>query len=932
MKKFVVAALQIITAVCSAATLDNLALQSGVKASADSQLYDYAPAKAIDGNDKDKASRWVSASTNDTHWFQIDFAAPQKINTVWLKFWNDGYVAVDYTVLVKVGDSWQKAVSVTGNEEVTPQVVFATVECTAVKITFDKITPDSMVRIYEVGVGLQALPIELKLTGDARGIWKTTENKCLLIRNFDRTPGLELTVKTVFADQSSGQKEEKTAKVKLDGELALPVAPPHAFGAYEVDIEVATADGKAVKQLTESIFYLPANPSQYKTTSGFGSHYHAINDALVDYLGIYWWRNHDLYGRWNNYVDNQGNVSFKGLDERLDFVKKNQVRECSVFLGAPLKYSTIFPTEAAASNLDEVYSLYTPTDFEAWKNEYIKTVVEKVKTASPFRAYEVWNEAWSYFRLRGLRGTPGEAMQLFRESYQYTKNLDPESLVYPTDTKPESVSNPYGFRNFGPDMMQLGMLRWADLFSFHTYGPMTQDKMSAFRRTMWDFGRDMDMWSTETAVEGSPYYELMESLCAHKSGGCSKIFIYSGNLWAPLYLNGKPTMNLAVMAVLLGNLGDALPVGVYYFDRFRLYTYVNGGETVGAVFTDSAEAIPLTADFAGAKTVDLFGNQGDAATAKVSQKLPLIVRNLPEILLKKVVANELLKIADANPDAGLDDLLNRIINRLNASPELPTDVALTLDTVTKFRHQTSHDTLYYANLTEDVLFALQMMYVRKSGKTVADIDPAQVQGEVAAMWQEINAKTKGDGSLLNCERLTSRAQKQLQFAREYRTDKDFAAANLLLAAARDNLKNSQDRFKAEKVYNIYKSKIYFRAAKRQLRSELFCFGNGQAQKAVITLANPFGRELTGKLKISVPANWEVAQKEVDYQVPAYSRTLLECEITAPKEFKVGDTYKIVLTDLSGNFPETLVDCEIVAKVPPHPQPPVTTSTGTYTGN
>jgi len=44
---------------------------------------------------------------------------------------------------------------------------------------------------------------------------------------------------------------------------------------------------------------------------------------------------------------------------------------------------------------------------------------------------------------------------------------------------------------------------------------------------------------------------------------------------------------------------------------------------------------------------------------------------------------------------------------------------------------------------------------------------------------------------------------------------------LLLAAARGNLKNSQDRFKAEKVYNIYKSKIYFRAAKRQLRSELF---------------------------------------------------------------------------------------------------------------
>jgi len=84
--------------------------------------------------------------------------------------------------------------------------------------------------------------------------------------------------------------------------------------------------------------------------------------------------------------------------------------------------------------------------------------------------------------------------------------------------------------------------------------------------------------------------------------------------------------------------------------------------------------------------------------------------------------------------------------------------------------------------------------------------------------------------------------------------------------------------------------------------------------------------------LGVPAGWETATKELNYQVAPYSRTLLECEITAPKEFKTGDTYKIVLTDLSENFPETLVDCEIVAKVPPHPQPPVASSTGTFTGN
>lgn len=285
---------------------------------------------------------------------------------------------------------------------------------------------------------------------------------------------------------------------------AVPLPLPDEYGSYSYEINLLDTPVPAV-------YFAPA-PSVYRSSSPFGAHYHSSDPAFAHHAGIWWWRNHDVYGRWNFYLSSAGKTDWSDYEERLEFVRRNQLRECSVYLGAPRQYSTILPGEPVTGDLDWLYSYYPPADLDAWRRLYLTPMAEKIKQASPFRAHEVWNEAWSYYRLRGPHGTAGEAAALFRSSYETLKRVDPEALVYATDVKPEATENPYAYRNFGRDLFDLGFLRYTDLLSYHSYGIMSYPRLEQLRRNLWAYGRDYDLWSTETAVEGKPFPALLESL------------------------------------------------------------------------------------------------------------------------------------------------------------------------------------------------------------------------------------------------------------------------------------------------------------------------------------------------------------------------------------------------------------------------------------
>ncbi|WP_187144202.1 hypothetical protein, partial [Victivallis vadensis] len=59
-------------------------------------------------------------------------------------------------------------------------------------------------------------------------------------------------------------------------------------------------------------------PSVYRSSSPFGAHYHSSDPAFAHHAGIWWWRNHDVYGRWNFYLSSAGKTDWSDYEERLE--------------------------------------------------------------------------------------------------------------------------------------------------------------------------------------------------------------------------------------------------------------------------------------------------------------------------------------------------------------------------------------------------------------------------------------------------------------------------------------------------------------------------------------------------------------------------------------------------------------------------------------
>ncbi len=893
----------------------NFARQPGAKLTADCHFAKYTPDKAADGDDSSKESRWVSTEAHAEHWLAIHFGEKREVNQLTLKFWTDAHISADFDIQAHEGNTWKTLREVRGNFDQFARAAFATTTTDAVRILFKKQVPDNMVRLYEVGVYRLEQAVDVRFSEALRsGLLLAELRPELILEN--REPGREVSLSILISLCDENGKELKKTEVRksFKEKVAIPLPLPESYGAYSYRVNLF--EGPV------PVLYFPAANAVYKSSSPFGSHCHSLDTAFIQHAGIYWWRNHDVYGRWNHYVNEEGKVDWSDYDERLAFVKKNGIRECSVYLGAPRLYSTILPGEPVSGMRDWTYSYYPPSDLDAWVKQYLIPMAEKVKKASPYRANEVWNEAWSYYRLRGLHGTAGEAAEIFRISYEALKKADPDAPVYATDVKPEMGNNPYAFKDFGLDLFELGFLRYNDLLSYHSYGVMTYNRLEKLRRNMWTFGRDFDLWSTETAVEGKPAYMLMESLTAHRAAGNGKTFIYSGNRWAPLLLEGKPTLYLVVQAALCRTLGDALPLGNFEKGGLRTFVFANGKEAVAVFFTDSPTPVKVEG-----KLEDMFGRPA----AGVSLESPGILRNAPEALVREAMAARFAFHASEKGGAALKGVAEKLANASDA--DFGKVVDREAEALRNFRRQAVDNELYVTGKAMDFLTHAQILLVRRSGAKVKPATTlAEMRKAVDAQWRAVAEKNGNDGILLNTERLTSRAQKEMQFAAMYDSDGDAAARDLWLACAAEDLANGKTRLAGEKASPLYKTKSYFRSHKRLIRSELYCFPNGRPQEAVITLANPFGHELKGELAIVPPAGWQADQAKIAYRVPPMSRQLLNLKLTAPKEFKKGEKAVFKATDEAGNFPAIEAELEVLEKIPAYPILGGALSTGELTGN
>lgn len=907
----------------------NLCLQPGVKLTADCHHQSFTPAKAADGNQKLMASRWLSRDETGDHWLEAAFPNPQEVNSVTLSFWKATHLSVDFDIQIRRDGKWKTVREIRGNTQQISSHAFPTEKCSAVRVLFHRQIPDGMVRLYEFGVFRQPHPLEATLCDALRnGLLTEQPAPQLQLRNGEPGSIARIPLKVELTDKRGKLLRTLEQTISFTDSATVNLPLPESYGSYEYRFNVLDAPVPAV--------YFPAAPGKYRTASPFGVHYHDSIDAIVHHAGIYWWRNHDIYGRWNDNYDADGKEDWTDYEKRLEFVRRNQIRECSVFLGAPPAYSTILPGEPVKNRNHWTYSsyhsFYPPSNLEKWVSDYLIPVAERTKKVSPFRAYELWNEAWSYYRLRGSRGTVGEAVEMFHVSYDALKRIDPESLVFATDVKPEAEDNPYGYKSFGRDMFELGFLRYTDLLCCHSYGTTTYPRLEKMRRNMWNFGRDFELWSTETAVPGEPAWHLMESLAAHRAAGAGKTFLYTGNRWAPLMLDGKPTLYLVAQAALCRTLGDALPLGFYEKNGVRLFLFANGGTSVAALFTSSRQPIKVELPLGPAtKLEDMFGRPLHRSEAVLSQETPVFAIALPDRLVRQAIAERIRFHATEPGGKGLGKLADRLEKTSDA--EFADVLDLEIAALQKERRTAEDERLYSTGKVLDFLLNAKILLARREGKAAKTaMTPAAMREAVAGEWKRIYHRTGNNGVLLNTERLTSRAQRQMQQAAMYDSDGDAIARDLLLDAAEEDLANARCRTMQERMVQLYRPKSYFRSNKRLIRSELYCFPAGRAQEAVITLANPFGRTLSGTLEITPPAGWKVNAATLNYKVPAQSRSLLSIEVTAPKEFRKGEVVRLRVRDRNGNFPPLEATCEVLETIPAFPVLDGRISTGKFTGN
>ncbi len=939
----------------SAEMPENLLRNPSVKLSAKSYLPPYSPEKATDGNDTDKLSRWVSKENTENPWIQASFKEPVTVNNISLKFWGSTHIATDFDIQIKNGSEWKTVREVRNNDSATPTASFMSVKTDELRILFLKTVPDDMVRIYEFEA--YNLPVSIE-TSLSENILTGKVKAALNIKLYSEKPVEISATAKLISDENPALSQELKKTLSVSGKASVPLPVPASFGPYRYEITLSDKAGKNISVIKRNFLYFPTCESSYISSSPFGAHSYNLQDAVTQHAGLRWQRNHDVYGRWYLYEDNNGKVDWSDLQEKIDFSIDKNLRQCYVFLGAPLQYSTILrstvngePGETGPSLL----SYYPPSDLDAWVNRYLIPVAEKLKKDPHVRAYEVWNEAWSYYRLRGLNGTAAEAVEIFKVSYDALKKADPDAIVYSTDVKPEAKDNQYAFKNFGRDVLDLGYLRYNDLLSYHGYGKANPAGIEQIRRNGWAYGRDFELWNTETATEGRPFHELMESVLLSRDCGADKIYLYSSPHFAPLLGDQAPHLNLVAQAAINRYLEDSLPLGSDRNSAVRSYLFAGGNKLAAVLFTDSTSPVKIESGIADSNSsiCDIYGRKISADETVLAQNRPLFVINPSPSFVKKTIVARFETIASESQDKNARELLSSFAAEIKKLPDSEkksggllgllglssssdplADAFVKMEnTLNEKRKAASDEFLYSTNKALDIMLYYKLVDARKNESSQkAPCSVSEMRKKIDIQWKAIYAKTGNNGALLNTERMNSRAQKLAQLALYYDDDQDPIARDIYLNAAESALAESKSRIAKEEISSIYKTKSYFRSHKILLRSELFCFPAGQWQEAVISLANPLGKEISGNLQMSLPEGWEAKTMTIPYKVAPQSRQLIKIELKAPASFKPGWKGIIKLKDDKTIFPDINADCKIVKTVPPYPVLKGGISTGEFTGN
>jgi hypothetical protein len=524
---------------------------------------------------------------------------------------------------------------------------------------------------------------------------------------------------------------------------------------------------------------------------------------------------------------------------------------------------------------------------------------------NPGRVWEIWNETWSYYRWRGLYGTPAELFHFNKINYDFIKKVDPSAIVMATDSKLVREAEDWvSYKGGIDDLLQLGYLRFSEIANYHAYGMITPDAIEVIKKRLWNYGRDQLIWSTETGLVKGPQAVLFH-LLRHKAYGVDKIFYYNEEAggYSDFFDDlDAPTDELAAFSTLSRNLGDGKYLGQLEQDEVQWFFFANKKQLCAVVLSSDKSKVKIPTDPKRTTRVsDMFGNEVRLSeSVLVLSNRPLFVLDPSPELLAQGIESELQWRASRMKDKvqELSDLPAYVPGKTKEYFEALGKFAETL-TIRRTSLAADENELRLGGEFLEIFDNLAILQTRRGEMKVLPSDLSLVEKKILETEAEIFSRTKQNGALLNSERLLSRAKKNTLLARDLLLEKELCGAGVLLARAQADLSASSAWMKRETVADIYRPKIYFRSLKRLLRSDVYNFIPGKEQKAVVSVANPFSTPLAVQLELILPADWNSDRKSFVAAIPPFSRQNFDIKLSAPSAAKKGDIVEIQVREKNG---------------------------------
>jgi len=894
-----------------------LPLARGAKVTSSSAYAQFGPSNLVDGGKDDgQKSRWVSAEDDLAPWCCLEFPAEIEFNQVVLTGYLKEFAQRDLLVKVRRGDSWVAVAKVEGNQERVIELAFPLVKTSGLRIEFQKGAKDHRVRLYEIELGKSDFRVASH--GLGRGIFGPAETPALTVQNLMPRPGaLKWRLGTRTTQGNTETEWAPWRESLVTNEMALPWPKPARFGRARMVAELAALGGTFRGELDLGVLYVPASSAESRFSSPFGVHWKGVSGEEWRRLGIYWLRSHDCPEYYWNRIENpKGEIDWSTTRASLADTKAGGLNPVLVLEGVPPQYSTAYEAERLSYDGLEYYP---PRDLVPWFTHYVEPFIRETQ-GFPGRVWEMWNETWSYYRWRGLRGTPGELFHFYRENYQRLKAKDPGVAVMATDTglvkEGESI---FTYRGLTDELLELGYLRFTDIANYHAYGPILPQYPAVIKKRLWAWGRDLPLWDTETGrIMGAG--PLTQQALLHRFLGVERVFLYNdengfSDFFAP---DGSPTDDLAAYSAVARNLGDALPLGRIQQDGVDYYLVAAKKHLLAVLVPLAPSALRLSVDPSRALSIQDYHGNGMAAKGeiKVASNEPLYVWNPSPELLARALAAELETrfAAGAKAVAELPKL-----SPASASPYFAALLQYRAGLAARREGAMANsEELRVGGELLEILDNLAILQARRgeSQNPPADLKALALRGgELNRMIQE---KTRQNSLLLNAERLSSRASRLLDQARVLDKEGDGPGCAILSQRIASDFKAAAAYAANETPSALYRPKLAFRSLKRLLRSDIYNFIPGRAQPALICVANPYSHPLPVDLEVVLPPGWTMDLASTRATVAPLSRHNFEFTVTASAAAKKGDLVEILVKERSAVVAPHRAQAVVVDRLPPLP--------------